>query len=124
MDGQCYNSYDTTPGEWSDIQISQHPESGMYRYEVKVNGVVVGSRLTKDPLEYEDVKMHSSDPWSSSSEGSVQELTAMPELKRKYIFFIFLINNLTALQILHHNLLFFQFEWKGSLRGRGVLIFR
>ena len=33
MKGQCYNSYDITPGEWSDIQISQHLEGDMYRYE-------------------------------------------------------------------------------------------
>ena len=84
MDGQCYNSYDTTPGEWSDIQISQHPEGSMCRYEVKVNGVVIGSALNEYPLEYEDVKMHSSDPWASSSKGSVQGVTVTPELKRKW----------------------------------------
>ena len=83
MDGQCYNSYDTTPGEWSDIQISQHPESGMYRYEVKVNGVVIGSALNEYPLEYEDVKMHSSDPWGRSSKGNVQGVLVTPILERK-----------------------------------------
>ena len=83
MDGQCYNSYDATPGEWSDIQISQHPEGSMYRYEVKVNGVVVGSTFNQDAQEFEEVNMHSSDPWGSSSRGSVQGVTVTPILERK-----------------------------------------
>ena len=53
---ECY-SFNATIDEWSDVEISQHPEGDEYRYEVKVNGVVIGSMLNKDAQVFEDVRV-------------------------------------------------------------------
>ena len=78
--GECFSS-NITFDQWSDIEISQHPEEEMYRHEVKVNGVVIASMLTEDEEEFEDVRFFASDPWDDSSEGIVQLLTVVPEIK-------------------------------------------
>ena len=66
-----------TPDDWSDIQISQHPEGDIYRYEVKVNGVVVASIVNSNPQEFAEVSMYASDS-QSTAQGDIQRLNIVP----------------------------------------------
>ena len=79
--GECFSS-NITFDQWSDIEISQHPEEEMYRHEVKVDGVVIASMLTEHEEEFEDVRFFASDPWHDSSEGIVKDVTIVPYLEK------------------------------------------
>ena len=78
--GDCFIAHNVLPDEWSDVEISQHPEGDEYRYDVKVNGVVIGSMLNKDAQVFEDVRMYASDPTGNSSQGSIRNINVMPDI--------------------------------------------
>ena len=71
---QCY-SFNVTLDEWSNVEVSQHPEGDKYRYEVKVNGVLIGSILNEDAQMFEDVRIYASDPWQMTSEGTIRNIS-------------------------------------------------
>ena len=54
--------------------MSQHPEGDKYRYKVKVNGVLIGSILNENAEMFEDMRIYGSDPWQTSSQGTIKNI--------------------------------------------------
>ena len=80
-DNQCHNSDNMTADRWNDVEITQRPDGDYYLYEVKVNGVVVASTKSYDPVEFEEVDIFASDPWLSGLDGSIRDLTVIPTIE-------------------------------------------
>ena len=64
--------------------MSQHPEGDKYRYEVKVNGVLIGSILNEDAQMFEDVRVYASDPSQTSSQGTLRNLNVVPDYQGNF----------------------------------------
>ena len=62
--------------------MSQHPEGDKYRYEVKVNGVLIGSILNEDAQMFEDVRIYASDPTQTSSQGTIRNITIVSDTEK------------------------------------------
>ena len=78
MHGECEIAHRTLPDEWSNVEVSQHPEGDKYRYEVKVNGVLIGSILNEDAQMFEDVRIYGSDPTQTTSQGTMRNMNVAP----------------------------------------------
>jgi hypothetical protein len=76
----CYNSPINVPrGKWTEVEVTQREEQvGLYRYEVQVNNVVIGSVLNKGAEEFENVKVFTSDPWHENMKGQIRQLSIVP----------------------------------------------
>ena len=80
----CYNTPKNIPkGQWTDVEISQRPEGSLYRYEVKIDNVLIGSVLNEAAAEFANVKVYVSDPWYNNVQGKIRKLSIVPGLKLK-----------------------------------------
>jgi len=77
----CYNTPVNIPkGKWTEVEISQvEALEGVYRYEVKVNNVVIGSVANKQAQEFENVKVFTADPWHNNMQGQIRQLSIVPD---------------------------------------------
>ena len=80
----CLNSGVTVPrGQWTTIEISQRPDGVHYIYQVKVDGVYLGSVLNRQPRFFYDVKVYGSDSWYNAAEGTIRNLLIEPYAEGK-----------------------------------------
>ena len=85
MQGKCEIAHHTLPDEWSNVEVSQHPEGDKYRYEVKVNGVLIGSILNEDAQMFEDVRIYGSDPTQTTSQGTMRNMNVAPNYQGTHL---------------------------------------
>ena len=79
----CYNSaVNSIPrGQWTSVSIAQRPEGAFYRYEVKINGKVLGSTLNKKARTWPNVKVYGADNWYNAAQGIMRNLVISTKAK-------------------------------------------
>ena len=71
------NSFESNPlalYQWTNVEVSQQLESGVYTYSVKLNGEKVFSERNYEAESFEKVKVYVSDPWHKAQNGFIKNL--------------------------------------------------
>ncbi|XP_065679558.1 uncharacterized protein LOC100201038 isoform X2 [Hydra vulgaris] len=69
------HSFETYPlalYQWTNIEVSQQLECGVYVYSVKLNGEKVFSEQNHRAERFENVKVYASDPWHKAQDGFIK----------------------------------------------------
>ena len=82
----CFSYPNVPRSKWTDIEITQRSvgSSGKYKFEIKINGKVIGSSDESRPgapqfaREFTNVKVYASNPWMDNAEGQIQKLSIDP----------------------------------------------
>ena len=77
----CFNTKKTIPrNQWTAIEISQLWTGGHHRYQIRVDGELVHSRVNTVAKGFSKVKVYAGDPWYNSLQGYIRGIVIAPNI--------------------------------------------